>query len=440
MALERLIDIGNPELVEGCFEDETWRIREVWADNIEEEFQKIESVVENYKYIALDTEFPGIVVRPESTHKEYSYQTVKMNVDLLKVIQIGITFADEFGHLPPGVSTWQFNFQFDLDSDLHAEDSIRFLQDCGVDFEQQQRKGIKLEVFGEQIMNSGLVMREEVKWISFHGTYDFGYLLKLLTCQKLPNSEIDFFDMLNLYFPALYDIKYLIQAAKFKCVGGNSLQKIAEHLEVERVGQCHQAGSDSLVTCHTFFRLMQNYFDNQIDDAKYSGIIYGLGVADGQLRFEQLTFNPNVPPRHKYNNQSQHQQHQQRQQHQQQRPHSPYDDMLVPSFASGNTGTKYKDEHGRLRRTPSFEWNGNSSSTSSIPRTMYSSSLETKASRRQSFNLENPMPAANYAYMPSTYMSLTSDGYENTNSYNFFPHMRASRGISDYIAAAGAYK
>eukprot|EP01067_Filipodium_phascolosomae_P003927 Filipodium_phascolosomae@DN2699_c0_g1_i5.p1 len=259
--------------------DETWRIKEVWADNLEAEFQAIESIVDVYRYIALDTEFPGVVVKADPNHKEYSYQTVKMNVDRMKVIQIGVTFADEFGRLPPGVSTWQFNFQFDLGADLHAENSIQFLKECGVDFETQQRRGISVAAFGEHIMNSGLVMKEDVKWISFHGTYDFGYLLKLLTCQALPEAESDFFEILHMYFPTLYDIKYLVQEAQVKA-GGQSLQKLADYLEVRRVGQCHQAGSDSLVTCRTFFRLMQICFDNQLDDSKYSGIIYGLGVAD----------------------------------------------------------------------------------------------------------------------------------------------------------------
>lgn len=43
------------------------------------------------------------------------------------------------------------------------------------------------------------------------------------------------------------------------------------------MGQQHQAGSDSFVTCRTFFKLMQCYFDNQIDDSRFRGIIYGLG-------------------------------------------------------------------------------------------------------------------------------------------------------------------
>lgn len=46
---------------------------------------------------------------------------------------------------------------------------------------QKQRHGIDVFRFGEVLMTSGLVLMDEVRWISFHSGYDFGYLLKLLT-------------------------------------------------------------------------------------------------------------------------------------------------------------------------------------------------------------------------------------------------------------------
>ena len=45
------------------------------------------------------------------------------------------------------------------------------------------------------------MLADEVRWISFHSGYDFGYLLKLLTCTALPATELEFFELLKLYFP-----------------------------------------------------------------------------------------------------------------------------------------------------------------------------------------------------------------------------------------------
>ena len=61
---------------------------------------------------------------------------------------------------------------------------------------------------------SGLVLREPVKWLSFHSGYDFGYLLNLLTNQNLPKTESEFFELLKLYFPNVYDVKYLMKSCK----------------------------------------------------------------------------------------------------------------------------------------------------------------------------------------------------------------------------------
>ena len=62
-----------------------------------------------------DTEFPGVVARPIGAFKtssDYHYQTMRCNVDLLKIIQVGPTLANDEGNFPQEVSTWQFNFKF----------------------------------------------------------------------------------------------------------------------------------------------------------------------------------------------------------------------------------------------------------------------------------------------------------------------------------------
>mmetsp|Transcript_7921 Transcript_7921/g.13348 ORF Transcript_7921/g.13348 Transcript_7921/m.13348 type:complete len:314 (-) Transcript_7921:193-1134(-) len=253
-------------------------IREVWAYNLDDEMAIVRQLVEDYPYVAMDTEFPGIVARPvgsfRSSH-DYHYQTLRCNVDLLKIIQLGLTFSDAQGNLPPGCCTWQFNFSFNLNEDMYAQDSIDLLTRSGIDFKKSQDRGIDVEYFGELLMTSGIVLNEDIKWISFHSGYDFGYLIKLLTSKVLPADESDFFDLLSTYFPCVYDVKYLM---KFCGNLAGGLNKLAEALEIERIGPCHQAGSDSLLTSATFFRMKQLFFDASVaNESKYSGILYGLG-------------------------------------------------------------------------------------------------------------------------------------------------------------------
>ena len=91
---------------------------------------------------------------------------------------------DERANLPPdGVTTWQFNFKFNLTEDMYAEDSIDLLQNSGIQFDKHERDGIDPVAFAEMMLTSGLVLMEEVKWLSFHSGYDFGYLIHLLTNQ-----------------------------------------------------------------------------------------------------------------------------------------------------------------------------------------------------------------------------------------------------------------
>ena len=62
--------------------------------------------------------------------------------------------------------------------------------------------------------------------------YDFGYLLKVLTDSNLPVDEEEFFTLMKIYFPNIYDVKYLMKSCK-NLKGG--LQEVAEQLEV---GHC----------------------------------------------------------------------------------------------------------------------------------------------------------------------------------------------------------
>ncbi|XP_063725927.1 CCR4-NOT transcription complex subunit 7-like [Symsagittifera roscoffensis] len=250
-------------------------ITDVWETNLEEIFAKIRTIIDTHYYVAMDTEFPGVVARPQGqfkSHSDYTYQSVRCNVELLKIIQLGLAFFNEAGELH---SCYQFNFKFDIQHDMFAKDSIDLLQTSGIQFSRLSEDGVDILHFAELLMVSGLVLVDSVKWISFHSSYDYGYLLKLLCNRSLPETEDQFYSLLQIYFPLIYDVKFLMKSCK-ALKGG--LSDIGEQLDVARIGPEHQAGSDSILTAMIFFKMVKVYFEDHLDDDQYAGQLFGLGA------------------------------------------------------------------------------------------------------------------------------------------------------------------
>ncbi|KAL3379384.1 hypothetical protein AABB24_000210, partial [Solanum stoloniferum] len=259
-------------------------IRSVWANNLESEFSLIRSLVDRFPFVSMDTEFPGVIYRSDIRAKNpiELYNNLKLNVDALKLIQVGITLTDVYGNLPDfgcGFGfIWEFNFRdFDVLHDDHAPDSIELLRDHGLDFKKTRARGADTTRFAELMLSSGLLCNDAVSYVTFHSAYDFGYLIKVLTGCKLPGVLTEFLKLLKVFFgEKVYDVKYMMMFFPYLHGG---LDRVAETLMLNRlVGNSHQAGSDSLLTWHVFQKVKQVYLeDNEARTEKF-GVIASINI------------------------------------------------------------------------------------------------------------------------------------------------------------------
>ena len=278
----------------------------------------------------MDTEFPGVVARPIGEFKstsDYQYQVsvirdslyradinllfyflqlLRCNVDLLKIIQLGLTFFNKEGGTPEGVCTWQvtapygsclslfltavlfqFNFKFNLSEDMYAEDSVELLQvstnskdwwwclifaefrdpiwaareggnwNCSLCWDSHrlwhcppwQCQVAKLSQWlwlwlPPQVNQIGSNFVIKISWINKKLCHDILSSFSMLTNVNLPEGEAEFFDTLNVYFPNIYDVKYLMKSCK-NLKGGLQVGCSLEHLWFSGLGlvEKHVSGS-----------------------------------------------------------------------------------------------------------------------------------------------------------------------------------------------------
>ncbi|KAF3336770.1 CCR4-associated factor 1-related protein [Carex littledalei] len=112
------------------------QMRPVFEHNLAMEFAIINQVADSYRYVTIDTEFPGLVYQtkahPRNLSAEQRYSLVKANVDNLKLIQLGITLSNRDSD---DSMTWEFNFRgFDPEIDSQDPSSIELLKLQGIDF------------------------------------------------------------------------------------------------------------------------------------------------------------------------------------------------------------------------------------------------------------------------------------------------------------------
>ncbi|MBA0556936.1 hypothetical protein Golob_026998, partial [Gossypium lobatum] len=109
---------------------------------------------------------------------------------------------------------WEFNLRdFDINRDHYASDLIELLKRQGINFEKNKEKGIGSKNFAKKFWDYGLVFNcyglKSITWITFHGTYDFGFMLKVITQSPLPLHLDSFVHQLAYFFGYnIFDLKH----------------------------------------------------------------------------------------------------------------------------------------------------------------------------------------------------------------------------------------
>ncbi|CAK9165375.1 unnamed protein product [Ilex paraguariensis] len=259
----------------------------VWSNNFEDAMTKIAVMMETFPIVAVDTEFPGFLHNtPRAASESERYDDLKYNVDRMKIIQLGITLFDRFG-VVGGV--WQINFcNFDPDLDDHVSSSIVLLKRNGIDLVKNKRDGVDVYTFADKFCEILGSVGD-----TFHGLYDLAYMLKIVIRDELPSSIMGYVEHIGHVFGRVYDVKFLAKYCHGLLDGELGLEKLAKLLDVERFGEAHQAGSDSLLTAATFSKMKGIY---GLPEKMFEGFLYGISARIKRPRPLVVVLPPPAPP------------------------------------------------------------------------------------------------------------------------------------------------
>ena len=119
--------IASKQAIRNNIQNSGNRIMEVYENNFIQEIKNISKLLNKYPYVGMDTEFPGLVYKCPVCTNDFYYKFNKVNVDKLKLIQLGITLTNDKGEYPPNICTWQFNLNFDIEKDEYSNESISII-------------------------------------------------------------------------------------------------------------------------------------------------------------------------------------------------------------------------------------------------------------------------------------------------------------------------
>ena len=104
----------------------------------------------------------------------------------------------------------------------------------------------------------------------------------------MPCSVTEFAEMAGHAFRHVYDVKFMAKYCNGLMDGALGLERLSKILTVERLGEAHQAGSDSLLTARVFLKMMKVY--DPLEEEKFEGFLYGIEAKIEEKKNKHLVF------------------------------------------------------------------------------------------------------------------------------------------------------
>ncbi|MBA0803875.1 hypothetical protein Gohar_014040 [Gossypium harknessii] len=107
-------------------------VRHVFAEDLDNELLMIKEAIFKHPFVSIDTEFLGTIIKPSKQvihegNPIINYHYMKLNVDVLQIIQLGLSL-----------------------SDARVIDLIKLLKRQWIDFEKNKEKGIDSKDFAKK--------------------------------------------------------------------------------------------------------------------------------------------------------------------------------------------------------------------------------------------------------------------------------------------------
>ncbi|KAL9689551.1 hypothetical protein QQ045_009937 [Rhodiola kirilowii] len=147
--------------------------------------------------VSIDTEYPGVLLssnKREDRNPEGECRMMKVNVGCTKLIQRRLPFLRGDNRMV----VWEIVISdFDIRTYYSNNASIDMLRSRGLYFEFHRREGL--------LENPS----DGVTWVTFHGAYDFAYLIKAAE-KRLPETLEDFQLLVQYCFGTdVYDLNII---------------------------------------------------------------------------------------------------------------------------------------------------------------------------------------------------------------------------------------